>query len=363
MSLPDAKQARGKGVGFRIRSGPDPALGEKLISPPRESSWGPILMLKIGYLNLDNPIAIISSELDVSSLNGSAGLIMLGPFNLGEVAPSEIKRALDRRRPPSVVGFSVVGDGLEDLMETAKMAASDGRLLEVELARQDGIVDLAREIKTSGATLSVRAKPDAVEDLRSFARELKEAGADILHLDLRGLGSNAPKIVKRLSDGGAPHLMVRFDVSDFQGARELLSMGADMISLSDEADPEFVAWLSETLKRFGELVGWYNAPKHICSGGDLRGIAFCCPPVKNCPLLGALKKIDLSPEEFVKRKLALTRGTPLEPGDGTCFGSLAWCCKITKPCFMRDAVLERQGISPDEYMRLKKKLAEDLLKA
>jgi predicted metal-binding transcription factor (methanogenesis marker protein 9) len=30
---------------------------------------------------------------------------------------------------------------------------------------------------------------------------------------------------------------------------------------------------------------------------------------------------------------------------------------------MRDAVLEEHGISPDEYMRLKKKLAEDLLKA
>ncbi len=322
-------------------------------------------MLKIGYLNLDNPIAIISSDgyPDLGSLKGSAGLIMLGRFDLDEVAPSEIKREMDRVSPRSALGLSIVGGKPEDLMETAKMAASDGRLMEVELARRDGIIDLAREIKSSGATLSVRTRPDAVEDLRSLARELKEAGADILHLDLRGVGSDAPKIVKRLSDGGAPHIMVRFDVSDFQGARDLLSMGAEMISLSDEADPEFVAWLAATLKRFHELVGWYNAPKHICSGGDLRGIAFCCPPVKNCPLLGALKKINVSPKEFVKRKLALTKGTPLEPGDGTCFGSLAWCCKITKPCFMRDAVLERHGIAPDEYMRLKKKLAADLLKA
>ncbi len=319
------------------------------------------MMLKIGYLNLKNPIAIISSGLDVSSLNGSAGLTILGPFNLDEVAPSEIKRALDRLSPPPVLGFSMVGGEAEDLMEMAEMAAQDGRLLEVELARQDGIVDLVREIETSGATLSVRTRPDGVEELRSLARGLKEAGADILHLDLRGLGSEAPKIVRRISDGGAPHIIARFEVRDFQRARDLLSMGADMISLSDEADPEFVAWLAETFKRFHELVGWYNAPKHICSGGDLRGIAFCCPPVKNCPLLGALKKIDVSPKEFVKRKLALTKGTPLEPGDGTCFGSLAWCCKITKPCFMRDAVLEREGISPDEYMRLKKKLAEDLL--
>jgi len=320
-------------------------------------------MLEIGYLNLDNPIAIISSESGVSSLNGSAGLVMLGPFDLDEVSPSEIKRSLDRPHTRSVVGFSISGGGVEDLMEAAKMASQGGRLLEVELVGGDGTIDLARAIKSSGAALSVRMRPDAVEDLRSLAQELKEVGADILHLDLRGQGSSAPKIVKRLSDGGAPHLMVRFDVSDFQGARGLLAMGADMVSLSDKADPEFVAWLAETLKKYHDLVGWYNAPKHICSGGDLRGIAFCCPPVKNCPLLGALKKIDLSPEEFVKKKIALTRGTPLEPGDGTCFGSLAWCCKITKPCFMRDAVLERQGIAPDEYMRLKKKLAEDLLKA
>jgi putative methanogenesis marker domain 9 len=327
-------------------------------------------MLKIGYLNLDNPIAIISTESDGSpdlaslgSLNGSAGLIMLGRFNLDEVTPSEMKRALDRRRTGSALGFSTVGGKLEDLAEAAEMAAREGRLMEMELARPDGIIDLVRAIKNSGATLSVRARPDAVEDLRSFARELKEAGADILHLDLRGLGPMSPKIVKKVSDGGAPPLMVRCDVGDFQGARELLSMGADMISLSDEADPEFVAWLADTLKKFHELVGWYNAPKHICSGGDLRGMAFCCPPVKNCPLLGALKKIGVTPKEFVNRKLELTRGTPLEPGDGTCFGSLAWCCKITKPCFMRDAVLDRYGIAPDEYMRLKKKLAEDLLKA
>jgi putative methanogenesis marker domain 9 len=341
-------------------------MGEKLICPPTDSSWGPILMFKIGYLNLDNPIAIISSGSDVSSLNGSAGLVMLGPFDLGEVSPSEIKRGLDRYHTRSVLGFSIAGGGAEDLMEAAKMASHDGRLLEVEVEpaqrnQRNGTIDLARAIKSSGAALSVRIRPDGVEDLRSLARELKEVGVDALHLDLRGQGSGAPKIVKWLSDGGAPHLMARFDVSDFQEARGLLAMGAEMVSLSEKADPEFVAWLAETLKKYHNLVGWYNAPKHICSGGDLRGIAFCCPPVKNCPLLGALKKIDLSPEEFVEKKIALTRGTPLEPGDGTCFGSLAWCCKITKPCFMRDAVLERQGIAPDEYMRLKKKLAEDLL--
>jgi len=128
------------------------------------------------------------------------------------------------------------------------------------------------------------------------------------------------------------------------------------------ADPEFVEWLSRAMEEYQDLSGWYNAPKHICAGGDLRGLAFCCPPVKHCPVLGALKKVGMAPEEFVERKLELAKGTMLESGEGTCFGSLVWCCKISKPCYLRDAVLERIGLSGREYMALKKKLAEDLLR-
>ena len=339
------------------------------------------MMLKIGYLNLNNPLAIVSSDgspdgspdgsldgsshdsSDLAGLNGSAGLVMLGRFNLDEVTVSEIKEALDRRHTRSALGFSTSGGSIEDLEEAGRMAAEEGLLMEVELSKKDDLADVVGAVKSSGAALSVRFSSRDVDELRLFARDLKESGADVLHLDLRGLGPAALKVIKRVSDGGAPSLLVRCDIGGFEDAKDVLSMGAEMISLSDKADPEFVAWLADVFCQFQDLVGWYNAPKHICSGGDLRGIAFCCPPVKNCPLLGALKKIGVTPRQFIERKLELTRGTPLEPGDGTCFGSLAWCCKITKPCFMRDAVLDSHGISPDEYMRLKKKLAEDLLKA
>ncbi len=322
------------------------------------------MMLEIGYLKLDNPLGIVSpnGSRNPGSLNGSAGLVMLGRFDLSEAAPSEIKRAMEGWQSPSALGFSTTGGEIEDLAEAGRMAAEEGRLMEVVLPRTGEVADAVEAVKRMGATLSVRVGPDAVGDLRTLGRELKEAGADLLHLDLRGAGPGAAKVVKRISEGGSPPIMARIEVGDFKAAKEILSMGADMISLSDKADPEFVNWLADALKRYQKIVGWYNAPKHICSGGDLRAVAFCCPPVKNCPLLGALKKIDVTPQEFVDMKLALTRGTPLEPGEGTCFGSLTWCCKITKPCFMRDAVLERHGISPDEYMRLKKKLSEDLLK-
>lgn len=321
-------------------------------------------MLEIGYIKLDNPLAIVSPKgsREIGGLNGSAGLVMLGSFDLSEVAPSEIRRAMEESRSGSALGFSTSGGGIDDLAGAGRMAAEEGRLMEVLLPRTEDIGEVVRAVKGTGAALSMRASPEAIGDLKALGRELKEAGADLLHLDLRGAGPGAAKVVKRISEGGSPPIMVRTDVGDFKAAKEILSMGADMISLSDKADPEFVNWLADTLKSYQKIVGWYNAPKHICSGGDLRAISFCCPPVKSCPLLGALKKIGLTPQEFVDMKIALTRGTPLEPGEGTCFGSLTWCCKITKPCFMRDAVLKRRGISPDEYMRLKKKLAEDLLK-
>jgi putative methanogenesis marker domain 9 len=107
--------------------------------------------------------------------------------------------------------------------------------------------------------------------------------------------------------------------------------------------------------------GWYNSPKHICGGGDLRALAFCCLPVKPCAVHNALNQIGMSAEEFTKLKLQIAEGTPLEYGDSTCFGSMAWCCKITKPCFLRDGVLEVVGLSDVDFMRLKKQMSEEIL--
>jgi putative methanogenesis marker domain 9 len=69
----------------------------------------------------------------------------------------------------------------------------------------------------------------------------------------------------------------------------------------------------------------------------------------------------MTPEEFVQKKLSFAKGTPLEKGEGTCFGSLVWCCKISKLCHLRDAALARIGLSAKDYMELKKKLAKELL--
>jgi len=61
--------------------------------------------------------------------------------------------------------------------------------------------------------------------------------------------------------------------------------------------------------------------------------------------MGALKQAGISAEEFMKIKTDFVRKTPIEYGEGTLFGSMAWCCKITKPCFLRDSALNQSVLS------------------
>lgn len=127
-------------------------------------------------------------------------------------------------------------------------------------------------------------------------------------------------------------------------------------------NPSLIRELVQEISSYQGQCGWYNAPKHLCSGkGDLRGLAFCCVPIKPCALIHKIKQIGFSPQEFTDIKNKFAKGTMLEYGDSTCFGSLVWCCKITKPCFLRDGVLEMLQVSDQEYMLLKKELADFIL--
>lgn len=108
---------------------------------------------------------------------------------------------------------------------------------------------------------------------------------------------------------------------------------------------------------------WEDAPSHICRGGDKRGLAFCCPPVKPCPILNALDEVNLTPQEYIDIKTKFAKETRLGEGTGTCFGSLVWCCKPSKPCPLRDITLKNIGMSHEEYLDLKKELSEKLVGA
>lgn len=106
---------------------------------------------------------------------------------------------------------------------------------------------------------------------------------------------------------------------------------------------------------------WEDAPSHICRGGDKRGLAFCCPPVKTCPMIYALEDAKLTPQDYIKIKQNFGKRTRLGYGEGTCFGSMVWCCKPSKPCPLRDMAMRKINMSEDEYMKLKKELSEELV--
>jgi putative methanogenesis marker domain 9 len=319
-------------------------------------------MLEVGYLHIDNPIAVISSH-NQPDFNNAAGLLLLDGFDLDEVPLDEMQACLEKIRAKGIgaFGLSATCSSDEPLLEAARLASRNLCLLDLRLSKIPDpirLLELIPRLKRCGVTLSLRIRP---EDLSSALLEkLNESELDIIHLDLRGLNGAGPKTVKKAKDSRGPIIMALADIGEFEDARNLLSMGADVVSLRG-ADPEFAQWLSGAMQEYESLSGWCNAPKHICAGGDLRGLAFCCPPVKHCPVLGALKKAGMTPEEFIQKKLSFAKGTPLENGEGTCFGSLVWCCKISKLCHLRDAALARIGLSAKDYMELKRKLAKELL--
>ena len=325
-------------------------------------------MLEVGYLHIDNPIAIISSHKHPET-GVAAGLLLLDGFDLDDVSLQKMQESIESYNAVEKDALKTRAMGIcatcsrdQPLLEAAKLASRNLCLLDLRLSKiRDPIrlLELIPRLKRCGVTLSLRIRPEELSN--ELMEKLHESELDIIHLDLRGLNGAGPKMVKKAKDCRGPGVMALADIGEFDDARVLMAMGADMVSLRG-ADPEFAQWLSLAMKEYDSISGWGNAPKHICAGGDLRGLAFCCPPVKHRAVLGALKKAGMTAEEFVARKLALARGTPLEKGEGTCFGSLVWCCKASKMCYLREAAMQKIGLSDREYMELKKKLAEDLLR-
>jgi putative methanogenesis marker domain 9 len=143
--------------------------------------------------------------------------------------------------------------------------------------------------------------------------------------------------------------------------KEMLSHGADLVSLARQSDERTLAGLDAAITRYADEEGWYNAPKQLCRGGDIRALTFCCMPVKECPLIPLLSRIGMPKEEYIHMKIDSVGGTALEHGKQTCFGSLAWCCKTSSPCMFRDMTLKQMGFTKKEYMRLKRELSDTIM--
>ncbi|MCX9013247.1 MAG: methanogenesis marker 9 domain-containing protein [Candidatus Methanoperedens sp.] len=366
---------------------------------------GNLFDIKVGYISFKNPIALASMAGTTDSAFASkftnAGLVVLGGYNLDKEtneaarketrrgrkefvtdAPMElIKSELEKAKEiGTAVAINVRAATLAPFLEAAGIAKEAGAILEInahcrqpemaELGVGEALMkDLPRlgeyisEIKKTGVVVSVKVRANVVDDL-GLAKAIEEAGADIIHIDAMHPQGVDIGVIKRIRNSTRLFIIGNNSIVDFDSAKEMFSRGADMVSVARAVleEPRIIDFLVDEVSSVQAMTGWYNAPKHICGGGDLRALAFCCPPVKPCAVHGALKQVGFEPQEFVNIKLGFSRGTPIESGGGTCFGSMAWCCKITKPCFLRDSVLERTKLSDVEYMQVKKKLSEHILK-
>lgn len=361
--------------------------------------------LHIGYVRFRNPIALapMAGIVDSAFANqyaGDAGLVVLGAFNLDKGSmkvasdlaargrkefisdePLElIKREIRAVNSGSAVAVNVRSTALEPLIEAAKLVKEEGAILELNAhCKQPEMLeagigeallhDLPRlsawikAIKETGVVLSVKVRANVVNDVK-LARVIDKAGADIIHVDamLERFGADLDAI-SNYRDATRLFIIGNNSVTDFGAAKDMFSRGADMVSVARGVmeNPKLIKELVEGVTSYQESIGWYNAPKHVCSEGDFRALAFCCLPVKPCPVHAKFKKLGYTAEEFAQTKMEFARGTMLEYGEDTCFGSLVWCCKITKPCWIRDGVLHTIGLSDAEYMKLKEKLAKHVL--
>ena len=274
-----------------------------------------------------------------------------------------------------IAGINIRASSAGSLVELAT-ALGDGPIYEIDAhCRQQPMIDAGsgeyllthpeillsyvQALKIAGVLVSVKIRAGVAENDVELARLLWKAGADVLHIDLMDFGHQKVKEIRNV----CPILIIANNgVTDFEIAKELYAHGADMVSLARNSDPRTLSVIRDGVERFTREHGWYNSPKQLCRGGDIRSLAFCCMPVKPCPLLPELEKLKISPQEFVNLKMEGVKGTVLEPGSGTCFGSLAYCCKDTTPCMFRDGALKQAGVKRSLYMQEKRKLSQKIMK-
>ena len=220
------------------------------------------------------------------------------------------------------------------------------------------LIEAVKALKSEEVTVSVKIRAGVHADDRKLAVDLWRAGADVLHIDLMDLGYQK---VRQIRNESPLFIIANNSMNSFERMKDMLSHGADMVSLARKSDERTLSGLDAAISRYAEEHGWYNSPKQLCRGGDLRSLAFCCMPVKNCPLIPTLQKVGLTREEYISLKQNFVRDTPLEGGKQTCFGSLSWCCKDTSPCMFRDLTIRQLSLSSKEYMRLKRELSGKLM--
>jgi TIM-barrel protein len=292
----------------------------------------------------DDPILELTSQMN--KMQGSDVVVGL---NLRGSAPESFSAIAE------ALGDTVVYEIDAHCRQKPMVDAGCGEFL---LSHQKQLFAIVRTLKKTGVTVSVKIRAGVAADDRMLAKKLWSAGADILHIDLMDLGIAKLRQIRN----SCPLLLIANNsINSFDIAKEMFSHGADLVSLARKADSRTLAGLDAAITRYTDEQGWYNSPKQLCRGGDIRALTFCCMPVKDCPLIPTLKRIGMTKEEFLSLKIGAGKNTPLEGGQHTCFGSMVWCCKLSSPCMFRDMTIQQEGLNGKEYMRLKRELSDTIM--
>jgi TIM-barrel protein len=291
----------------------------------------------------------VSSELkrQVALLEKSD--VVLG-LNLRAGSPAAYRHIADEIGPSAIYEIDA------HCRQEPMIAAGAGEYL---VKHTDELKAIVHALKGEGVTVSVKFRAGVSADDRLLGRKLWRAGADILHIDLMDFGHTK---VRQVRNSCPLTIIANNSITTFDKVREMFSHGADLVSLARESNERTLAGLDAAIQRFVDEHGWYNAPKQLCRGGDLRALTFCCMPVKECPLIPTLERQGIHKDEYLQLKMDGVKGTAIEGGKQTCFGSLAWCCKDSSPCMFRDITLKQMGMKNQEYMAHKRSLSTLLMK-
>ncbi|QYZ78656.1 methanogenesis marker 9 domain-containing protein [Methanofollis formosanus] len=292
----------------------------------------------------DDPVAELKEQ--VSALEGSGVLIGL---NLRGSTPASYAAVAEE------IGDGVVYEIDAHCRQPQMTAIGCGEALLHEPHR---LAEIVRALKALDVTVSVKMRAGVAENDAALARLLWKSGADLLHVDLMDFGYAR---LRQIRNACPLPLIANNSITSFDRAMDMFAHGADMVSLARRSDERTLAGIDAAICRRADETGWYNAPKQLCRGGDIRSLTFCCLPVKHCPLLPFLERLGLTREEYMAMKAEAVADTPLADGKMTCFGSMAWCCKSSSPCMLRGIATKAAGISDQEYMRLKRRLADEIM--
>jgi len=156
------------------------------------------------------------------------------------------------------------------------MEAGAGEYL---LHHPDRLFEMVRALASQGVLVSVKIRAGITENDPKLARQLWEAGADLLHVDLMDAGYAK---IRQIRNASPALIIANNSMHSFDRVMEMFSHGADLVSLARHSDPDTLAGLDAAITRYAREFGWYNAPKQLCRGGDIRALTFCCLPMKDC---------------------------------------------------------------------------------